>query len=289
MKRFVRRSLTVLTAAVIAFVVAGTWNIVPSLGATFHAFQLTQAAVPRNTVLVGYPADISFGYMEPAYSPNGFPSYHVQKLVNGSWVDVPGTSSHYSELGLRITVPASQVAGTITYRPVSDTILGLPAQYGPTVEVETVSRDSGDYLQKHMYNTIAPYCPGVAIVYRSTWDKNTVGEYAAGTNYITVKDDWAKISGEVHQDALVLHECGHYMQYKVYKNNYTQLSHDAAEVFSLDKVDPIEHMADCMAQSVNPGGFMGYGGTCTKEQLTVAKRVLMGERINPIPVRPSYR
>jgi hypothetical protein len=286
MKRFVRRSLTVLITAVIAFVVAGTWNIVPALGATFHAFTLTQAAVPKNTVLIGHPASISFGYMEPGYSPNGFPSYHVQKLVNGAWVDVPGTSSHYSELGLRITVPASQVEETVTYRPVSDTILGLPAQYGPTIEVETVSRDSADDMQKLMYEAIAPYCPDVAILYRDTWRKNNVGEYSAGTNYITVKEDWAATSGEVNQRALALHECGHYMQYKVYKDNHTQLENDAAEVFSLGKVDPIEHMADCMAQSVNPGGFMGYGGTCTKQQLVVAEQVLKGERINPVPVQP---
>lgn len=286
MKRFVRRSVIVLITTVIAFVVAGTWNIVPALGATFHAFTLTQPAVPRNTVLVGHPATISFGYIEPMYAPNGFPSYHAQKLVNGFWEDVPGTSSHYSELGLRLTIPASHIEGTTTYRPVSDTILGLPAQYGPTVEVETISQNSADAMQKLMYSAIAPYCPDVAIVYRDTWRKNVVGEYSAGTNYITVKKDWALASGEVNQKALALHECGHYMQYKVYKDNLTQLKYDASQVFSLGKVDPIEHMADCMAQSVNPGGFMGYGGTCTEQQLIVAKQVLSGERINLLSVQP---
>jgi hypothetical protein len=289
MKRFVQRSLMVLVTAIIAFVSAGTMNIVPSLAATFHVATITQAAVPKNTVLVGNSSAISFGYMEPAFSPNGLPSYHAQKLVNGSWIDVPGSTSYYTQIGLRITIPASKIVETVTYRPASNTILGLPSQHGPTVQVETIDPNSADAMQKYMYKTIAPYCPGVAIVYRDTWRKNTVGEYSAGTNYITVKEDWAKVSGEINQAALALHECGHYVQYKVYKDNLTQLKHDAAQVFSLDKVDPIEHMADCMAQSVNPGGFMGYGGACSEQQLAVAKQVLMGERINPIPVRPFYR
>jgi len=289
MKRMVKSVFITLLTAVITFVCAGTLNIVPALAASFHVFTLTQAAVPKNTVLVGNPSTISFGYTQPAFSPNGMPSYHAQKLVNGSWVDVPGSSSRYTEIGIRLTIPASQEVGTITYRAASDTILGIPSQHGPTVEVQSVRTDSGDAMQKQMYETIAPYCPGVAIVYRSAWKKNTVGEYAAGTNYISIKKDWAEASGEVNQDALALHECGHYVQYKTYKDNLTQLKYDAAEVFAMGKVDPIEHMADCMAQSVNPGGFMGYGGVCTEKQLTVAHQALNGERISTVPTNPLYR
>jgi hypothetical protein len=53
---------------------------------------------------------------------------------------------------------------------------------------------------------------------------------------------------------------------------------DAKAIFGTNSSDPVEHMADCIAQRANPGGYLGYGGSCTTKQLAASKRMLEGLR-----------
>ena len=43
-------------------------------------------------------------------------------------------------------------------------------------------------------------------------------------------------------------------------------------------ITPVEHAADCGAQSVNPAGYLGSAGYCTKAELAAGKRLLLGHR-----------
>lgn len=146
-----------------------------------------------------------------------------------------------------------------------------------TVHYRNPARFTG--LTASLYRTVHPYCPSAVVrVVRLTGDE--AGDYTTG-QYALLVD--ASIAGyaPVNRRAVALHECGHYLQWRNYGGTtagWNAMKKDAKAIFGTNSSQPVEHMADCTSRAANPGGYLGYGGTCTAPQLAAAKRMLAGER-----------
>ena len=128
--------------------------------------------------------------------------------------------------------------------------------------------------------TVRRYCPSavVRIVHLSG---DAAGSFTEG-QYSLLIDSTVVDYRPIDRRAVVLHECGHYLQWRNYGATgagATRMAKDARAVFGTNSSDPVEHMADCISQAANPGGYLAYGGSCTPRQHTASLRMLHGLRV----------
>lgn len=142
---------------------------------------------------------------------------------------------------------------------------------------------------------VSAYCPGVSI--KVTSNRAGSGEYYA-TNIplqivINRYDD--PDPRQPSMRAIVLHECGHILQYRAYGvqkeatavSGYAKL--DAATGRLFKGGDPVELSADCMADAMGAkrkgtdftgqGYQVGYGKGCNAKQRAAAAKLVKGKRL----------
>lgn len=225
-----------------------------------------------------------------------------RKVGSGAWTTTAAKVTRTAH-GLVARTPAYSTTATkrtVSYRIRSAAYSTATARVASTsvsrtlqVVVENQHRYTG--LAMTVYRAVEAYCPATAVHVGSL--SQGAGDYRTGTLMI-------RIAGEVRlysaRDvrAVALHECSHERQWLNYGGttagwNEMEAAADATfadwtkpdgaqTAYRYDDPDPaispIEHGADCGAQSANPGGYLGYGGYCSKAQLAAGKRLLAGKR-----------
>jgi hypothetical protein len=161
-----------------------------------------------------------------------------------------------------------RTGGVVRAGDVSDTI---------TVHYRNPAKFTG--FVRTLYAAVHPYCPS-ALPRVVSLSGDAAGDFTTGQFALRID---TSIAGyvPVDQRAVAIHECGHYLQWRNYgasSAGWTRMKADAKAIFGTNSSDPVEHMADCIAQRANPGGYLGYGGSCTTKQLAASKRMLEGLR-----------
>jgi hypothetical protein len=171
---------------------------------------------------------------------------------------------------------ASAATAEVDYRLVS----GPSVSRALTVVYENQQRYTG--MAATIYRDLARYCPTTA-VHVEQLDGREAGDYRTGALLIRVDATVGRtaVTRPIDQRALALHECSHehqWLNYGATATGRTEMLAAAARYFSVPGIAPVEHAADCGAQSVNPGGYLGYGGTCSAIALHEGERLLLGLR-----------
>jgi hypothetical protein len=260
---------TTASSVRISFVGAGIWG-----GSLRSTYALTTKPVPAQF------------YASKSWSgSNASVTAIVERRVSGGAWKATGQRVSTTSATFRVSFPAyssSASAGnpTVEYRlrvrtggvvragDVSDAI---------TVHYRNPARFTG--FVKTLYRAVHPYCPSaLPRVVRLSGD--AAGDFTTGQFALRI-DTSIRSYVAVDQRAVAIHECGHYLQWRNYgasSAGWSRMKADAKAIFGTNSSEPVEHMADCIARAANPGGYLGYGGTCTATQLAASKRMLAGHR-----------
>ena len=223
-----------------------------------------------------------------------------RKVGSGAWTTTSAKVSS-TKNGFTVRTPSYSTKAakrTVAYRLVSKAYSSSGGRVRNTsrsrvarIGYENQARYTG--LARTVYRYAKPYCPNTAVHVAGL--KVAAGDYATGTLLIRVIAD---VQGYTAKDvrALALHECSHERQWLNYGGTvagHRTMAAAAKRIFSNWKlpagaqypyespdpsITPIEHAADCGAQSLDRGGYLGYGGYCTAAQLRAGKRLLLGSR-----------
>jgi hypothetical protein len=150
----------------------------------------------------------------------------------------------------------------------------------PAVKLKYVNPYRFTGAKRYLFRTVHRYCPAAVVRFVSL-PGNAAGQFSSG-QYSLLIDPVVRSYPKIHQRAVALHECGHYLQWRNYgatATGWARMQKEADAVYGTNSAVPVEHMADCIAQAANPGGYLGYGGVCTAKQLRYASRMLAGERL----------
>ena len=253
----------------VRFVDAGVWG-----GSLRSTYALTNRAV-----------SVQF-YLHKAWSTSAGRTASVTAVVErrskGVW-RATGQRVATGSLTFHAALPAystrsSASDATVAYRlrvPVRG-VVGSGAT-SPTITVHYRNPLRFSTTAWRLYTAVHRYC-GSAVIRIVHLSGDAAGDYTTGQYALRIDStvaDYARID----QRAVALHECGHYLQWRNYgatNAGWERMTRDARAVFGTNSSDPVEHMADCISQAANPGGYLGYGGSCTKAQKTAAKRMLAG-------------
>ncbi|RIX27879.1 porin family protein [Amnibacterium setariae] len=226
-----------------------------------------------------------------------------RRIGAGRWTRTTAKVSSTSA-GLSVRTPRWSTKAkqrSVAYRLVSTAytsgsrrVANTSRSHAVRIGYENQARYTG--LAKRIWGYAKPYCPNTAVHVAKLG--SAAGDYRTGTLLIRVTADVATYSAK-NLRALALHECSHERQWlnyggtaaghrtmtkaaKRYFSTWSKPAGAAQPPYRLDPPDPaitpIEHAADCGAQALNPGGYLGYGGYCTAKQLAEGKRLLRGHR-----------
>lgn len=258
----------------------------------------------------GGTVPISFLYRVDAAAPTDpLPRLVLQRRVgSGAW------------RSLATRVPVRAGGGTVIVRtpPYSTTRASVQVRYrlrsipGATgvdattsgafvVTVEDQRRYTG--VRATVWRAVRKYCPTTAVRIGHL-GFGTAGRYDTGGQLIRIDAGVGRTwnTDVSSQRTLGLHECAHERQWLNYGSTWTgfeAMQRDAARVFVNDRTpkgvhpaypyvvvshfDALEHAADCSAQAVRPGGYLGYGGWCDPDELREGRRLLLGGRYRGTP------
>jgi hypothetical protein len=225
-----------------------------------------------------------------------------RRIGSGRWTTTAATVS-VTDAGLLVRTPAFSTTAArraVAYRLRSaaySTSTGGVRTTSFSRVVRVAYEDQHRYtgLARTIYRAVRAYCPTSA-VHVGTLSAGA-GDYRTGALVIRVSSavrDYRPIDVR----AVALHECSHERQWLDYGGTaagWRAMEVAAATVFAdwtkpagtttlyPDEqpdaaITPVEHAADCGAQAADPGGYLGYGGYCTKAELTAGMRLLRGHR-----------
>ncbi|MGT2427088.1 hypothetical protein [Amnibacterium kyonggiense] len=225
-----------------------------------------------------------------------------RRIGSGRWATTDAAVA-FTRGGLVVRTPAfSTTAATRTveyrlrsapYSSTAGTVQGSSVSRSVRIAVEDQRRYTG--LAKTAWTTVRPYCPDTAVHVGSLASK--AGDFGTGALLLRV-DGAVRGYRPIDVRAVALHECSHERQWLDYGGTaagWQRMTAAAATRFAdwtapagartpypLERpsaaITPVEHAADCGAQSVNRGGYLGYGGYCTAAELAAGKRLLLGHR-----------
>ncbi len=242
-----------------------------------------EGAGTSTSVVVGNGGSVrlSAGYsLQFADRQDATPTVTLERRVEGgAWKATTASVAVRSDEPITAVTPvyaASAAKATVDYRLVS----GASASRAMTVVYENQRRYTG--MAATIYRDLARWCPTTA-VHVLPLNGQEAGDYRTGALLIRVDASVGRtaVTSPIDQRALALHECSHehqWLNYGATAAGRTQMLAAAKRYFTDGGIAPEEHAADCGAQSVNPGGYLGYGGTCSAVALHEGKRLLAGER-----------
>lgn len=264
----------------------------------------------RTVVGNGGWAVLSAGYGTRYTGEPARPRLSLERRVgSGAWQPTAAPVGRTASGALQVRTPvwstsSATATATVQYRLVSEaftdgTGVGVDAttrSTAVTVRYERQSTYTG--LAAVVYRAAARFCPSTAVHVRSLSGAEA-GRYGTGSQLIEI-DAAVGVSTVVRPidvRAVALHECAHERQWMNYGgtgDGRDVMERAVAARFSeFEKpagvrtpyvyrepeggtIEPIEHAADCSAQAVNPGGYLGYGGYCTPGELAAGERLLRG-------------
>jgi hypothetical protein len=247
----------------------------------------------------GWSADSYYGdYAAPRI-------YLQRRLSGGSWHNVKAVGFSKSKV-IETTTPA--YATTRKSRAVSYRFVSLPytateyqrvlnTSYSSTVKITYEDQAHYTGLKAQLYKMIKPYCK-VSALHVSSLASHEAGQYMTGSLLVKISP---KVAGYTMSEkrSVAIHECAHQHQFTNYGKTYEgwqQMKRDAARIYVNDAApagtrhqpagegsryafNPVEHSADCAMFSVNPSGYLGYGGYCNASELKHGRALLKGKRL----------
>ena len=228
-----------------------------------------------------------------------------RRIGSGAWTTTTAPVGFVDHQGFSVSTPAYRtkparvsVAYRLVSKAYSDAATGgvLEAATSPTVRIVYENQAKYTGLARTIYRAAQQYCPSTA-VHVQALAGGRAGQYDTGGLVLAIIPSVATYR-PIDVRAVALHECSHERQWLNYggtEAGRTAMEAAAAQYFSTatkpakvttsyvyeaptGPIDPVEHAADCGAQAVNPGGYLGYGGWCTPAQLQHAKRLMLGHR-----------
>ncbi len=207
-----------------------------------------------------------------------------RRTAGGTWRTttqrVSTTTARFRAQLPAYSTSASAANATVQYRlhvRAGGVVRAAATSSAVTVRYRNPARFTG--MNRSLQRAVQTYCPSAVVRIVHLAD-DAAGDFTTGQYALRV-DASVSAYDSVDRRAVAIHECGHYLQWRNYgatSSGWTRMTADAKAIFGTNSSDPVEHMADCIAQVANPGGYMGYGGTCTKAQRTAAGRMLDGHR-----------
>jgi len=310
-----RRTLMAIGTAALVFA-ATLVGATPANAATWGQYGTTKVYFLASSNLVdtynasgivrgsGAQVSVKFQYKVRYFGSPSKPknsSLSLQRKVGGKWHTIksikPKRTSRYS-ITAEIPpyfVPAGVPVQTVQYRvkiKKSGKIVQGDTSSPIKIKYENQSMYTGFTLG--IYNAIAPYCPTAAVRIDPTLSsRDRAGEFS-NQKGISI-DPTVESYPIAEQQGVALHECAHMKQFYNWGASY--IGREKAEAASAalfvndinpdpnaptDPVrgafDPYEHAADCASHSLQPAGYLGYGGYCNPNELAAGYRLMGGFR-----------
>jgi hypothetical protein len=207
-----------------------------------------------------------------------------RRVAGGNWSNTAQTVTTSGYI-FQVTMPAyskstSAKNATVYYRlAVADTAI-VRGDASPSVKVKYENPRRYTGFRLFMYKAMRKYCTNSTI--EITRRTNGYAGFAPVGQYGLYIHPMVSHYSNTNKRAVALHECAHDLQYKNYGGTtagWWQMTAQAKVIYGTNHGRPVEHMADCVSQKANPGGYLGYGGKCTAKQLRYAARILAGKRL----------
>lgn len=259
-----------------------------SVGVVFTQAGIWGGSRTVTDALTTKPVSAQF-YLTRTWRGTGGRTASVSALVQrrtegGSWITT-GQRVSTTSARFRVVLPARSTSttaadATVQYRlqvRAGGVVGSAATSPAITVRYRNPARFTG--LTASLYRTVHRYCSSAVV--RIVHLSDAAGDFTTGQYALQVD---SSVSGyaAVDRRAVALHECGHYLQWRNYgasSAGWARMTADAEAVFGAHTDDQVEHMADCIAQAANPGGYLAYGGSCSAKELAASKRMLAGDRV----------
>jgi hypothetical protein len=302
-----RRRLLIALATSLAVGAGLLGGAAPAEAASFHAsFHFKYQAIDgykKRTLIRG--SGSGGDTLKSGFVFHWYGSYHVpkpkvtvQRKVGKKWITLKSVHVKYGSqftVSAKLpvyTVPAGVAKQKVLYRfkstkskkkHVDNT--DYSRAFGVTYENQAMYTG----FAAQMYSYLAAYCPAVAVhVDASIGANDHAGEFLWSRG-ITIDPSIATYSLE-NMQAVALHECAHDHQFFNFGASATgdKNAEAASKKIFIDDVDPAnptaspsikpfdpyEHAADCASHSVQPAGYLGYGGYCNPTELAAGHALL---------------
>lgn len=309
-----RLLLAVATLATSTLMLAGLAT--PAQAATSVAYPTTyyfgSALIDGNnyhSAVVGNNGTLKLaGYLGWRYYPGYKVKAHVnlqRKIGSGSWITVKKSLPVSAAGTVRTTTPkyaTKATSKTVSYRFKSlkysaSSLRGVAAtRYSPTLKITYQNQQRYTGLRAQGWNIVKAYCPHTAISIGNP-SNSEAGHYRPGTLQISVQSEIASYPS-ADKATVFLHECAHERQFvnwgsttsgwlamqrtmpKYFVNDAAPSGAQSSEPTSVSSgaFDAVEHAADCAALSVDPAGYLGYGGYCNSKELSYGKALITGRK-----------
>lgn len=235
-------------------------------------------------------------------SRSGDPHVSLERRVDaGEWERVDAQVERTSTGALQVRTPVwstFSMASDVQYRLASDDGPGGGTTTSSPITVHYENQRFYSGVAATIYEAVALYCPSTAVRIVDLPERQA-GLFGTGSQLIRIDSAVGVTTATRSIDirSVALHECSHERQWMNYggtTEGRATMEAAAGSIFSEFRkpadvvtpyeyrepeggsISPIEHAADCGAQSMNPGGDLGYGGWCSQAQLDAGRRVLLG-------------
>lgn len=152
-------------------------------------------------------------------------------------------------------------------------------------------------LRAKAYKVVKAYCPNTAVEIGAPISAEA-GHYRTGSLLISLQPELK--SYPAHDAASVfLHECAHERQFINWGSTdggWKKMERTMPKYFVNDRTpakvkptdfgygdsepfDAVEHAADCAALSIDPQGYLGYGGYCNPAELKAGRALITGHKL----------
>ncbi|MDH2444527.1 hypothetical protein QDR37_11280 [Amnibacterium sp. CER49] len=236
---------------------------------------------------------VQFGFYKQSSTADGQTALVVGRLQKrysstGTWSDTGQTSSTAATLfDFRINPYSSSSTMhdvSVYYRLVVPTggVIGR-GSVSPQIRVDYQNPSLYTGWKRSLYLDMRQFCPDAAIRGLSSLPVAWAAAVTPrGLYEIDVLSSDRVTMTASNQKAMMLHECGHHLQWQNYGasgTGWNLMSQQATKIFGTNHSQPIEHMADCVSHAAYSAGYLGYGGVCTTTQLSYAARILAGKEL----------
>ncbi|CAN5326249.1 hypothetical protein BH11ACT2_BH11ACT2_11670 [soil metagenome] len=227
------------------------------------------------------------------------PTVTLQRKVHAKWITQKSVKVTYGgHYTVSAKLPAFRVSAGVAKQKVLYRFASVKSArkhitnsdhsraYGITYENQAMY--SG--FQAQMYGYLQQYCASVALhIDASVGQRDHAGEFAWSRG-VAIDPSIANYPVESLQ-GVALHECAHAHQFYNFGASYAgtvKAQKASAAIFVNDPnpdsaappspvvggFDAFEHAADCASHSVQPAGYLGYGGYCNPGELDAGNRLL---------------